>query len=624
VFDAALTRAGTVRVHTYAQLFAAARILALGRIPQGNRLAIVSNGRGPALLAADSAASHGVVLAKLSADTLASLDAILPQPSARANPIDVRGDAPPSRLAAAVETALADPNVDAVLALHVARPATGATDSARAVADVARKSAKPVFGAWLGALDRREVDAALETGAIGNFFTPENAVEAFSFVAAYRRNQAWLLEVPPPQPLPEPPDIATAERIRAAAEREGDSRLAAVDALALLGAFGIATPPFAVAETLAEAEAAARRLRFPVTLAFANDRPAASTLRPEIRNRRALAKAWAALHLEATERERTVRDGYALVRHRLPPYRDCAFTIGMAVDRVFGPVIMLRTAVATSRSAGAWALTLPPLNRRLAADLVEAACAPFPAERVDDATAIDREALARALMQVSALVCALPWVCGLHLDPVIVGDANAQVLGARIAVEPKRKPSPGYRHMAIHPYPVELVGTIELRDGTVLPVRPICPEDAELERAFVHGLSDETRYFRFFYQLHELTPAMLARFTQVDYDRELALVALATAADDREEIVGVARYIANPDHESAEFAIVIADAWQHRGVARGLMHGLIAAARRRGLTRLTGSVLRANQNMLHFTAALGFRTRDDPDDPEQVAVELAL
>jgi acetyltransferase len=215
-------------------------------------------------------------------------------------------------------------------------------------------------------------------------------------------------------------------------------------------------------------------------------------------------------------------------------------------------------------------------------------------------------------------------VCGLHLDPVIVGDATAQVLGARIAVEPKRKPSPGYRHMAIHPYPVELVGTIELRDGTVLPVRPICPEDAELERAFVHGLSDETRYFRFFYQLHELTPAMLARFTQVDYDRELALVALATAADGREEIVGVARYIANPDHESAEFAIVIADAWQHRGVARGLMQGLIAAARRRGLTRLTGSVLRANQNMLHFTAALGFRTRDDPDDAEQVAVELAL
>ncbi|HEY4138786.1 MAG TPA: GNAT family N-acetyltransferase, partial [Casimicrobiaceae bacterium] len=170
-------------------------------------------------------------------------------------------------------------------------------------------------------------------------------------------------------------------------------------------------------------------------------------------------------------------------------------------------------------------------------------------------------------------------------------------------------------------YPVDLIGTIALRDGTMLVMRPIMPEDAERERRFVQSLSDESRYFRFFYQLHELTPAMLARFTQVDYDRELALVALAP---DSESIIGVARYIVNPDHESAEFAIVVADEWQGRGVARPLMEHLIASARRRGLARLRGAVLKTNQKMLRFTKALGFNAHDDPEDHEQVVAELAL
>src|SRR2546423_5705978 len=159
--------------------------------------------------------------------------------------------------------------------------------------------------------------------------------------------------------------------------------------------------------------------------------------------------------------------------------------------------------------------------------------------------------------------------------------------------------------MAIQPYAVELIDTIVLRDGTSLAIRPIMPEDAEREREFVQSLSDESRYFRFFYQLHELTPAMLARFTQVDYDRELALVVLEPTSKG-EQIIAVARYVANPDRESAEFAIVVGDEWQNRGVARKLMERLIAAAKTRGLVRLQGAVLRTNQKMLRFTTALGF------------------
>jgi acetyltransferase len=177
--------------------------------------------------------------------------------------------------------------------------------------------------------------------------------------------------------------------------------------------------------------------------------------------------------------------------------------------------------------------------------------------------------------------------------------------------------------MAIHPYPVELIGDIALPDGTLLHVRPIRPEDAALERAFVHELSEQTRYYRFFYRLTELTPAMLARFTQVDYDRELALVAIVETSS-APRFVGVARYAATPDRTSAEFAVVVADAWQRRGVARVLMRGLIVCAKRRGFEQLVGIILRANEPMLAFVRSLGFVVEDDPEDSAQVVATLML
>ncbi|MEO5763910.1 MAG: acetate--CoA ligase family protein, partial [Casimicrobiaceae bacterium] len=540
VFDAALMRAGAVRVQTYAQLFAAARILALGRIPQGERLGIVSNGRGPAVLAADEAQLRRVIVATLAPQTAAALDGVLPPASVRANPVDVQGSAKPDTFAAAVRVTLADPGVDAVVALHVARPAIGAADSARAVAAVARESKKPVLGAWLGAVNRQEVDDALGAGGIANFYTPENAVDAFSFLAAYRRNQAWLLEVPPPQPAPDPPDLEVAERIRLTAERSQRRRLDAGELMALLAAFRIGVPPHAVVETLAEAEAAARRLRFPVRLVLESDNLVAGATR-DARTRASLARAWGDLHAARRSDARGRLTGRVIVQRLAATSGGAAVAVGVATDPSFGPVIALGPNDATRPPPG---VMLPPLNRRLALDLVAQAFATTGRGAPDAPAEAKREALALLITQVSTLVCALPWLRTLDLCPVVVVDGRAMALGARAVIDARRKPQPGYRHMAIHPYPVELVADVVLKDGSTLTMRPIRPEDADLERAFVHGLSDQSRFFRFFYQLHELTPAMLARFTQVDYDRELALVATAKDARAPESFVGVARYIA--------------------------------------------------------------------------------
>jgi acetyltransferase len=320
------------------------------------------------------------------------------------------------------------------------------------------------------------------------------------------------------------------------------------------------------------------------------------------------------------------RDTHAGVIIRKERQIEGAHDVAIAVhtDAVFGPVITFGDSGAIADSDRV--VVLPPLNERLVLDAISGT-------RTAASLRAGRETeraigpLVRILLQISSLVCALPWVRTVTLDPVRIGDGGAVIGGARVLIDPRRRfPATGYRHMAIHPYPIELVGDVTLRDGTVLHVRPIRPEDAELELAFVNGLSEQSRYYRFFYRLHELTPAMLARFTQVDYDREMALVAVDDGTPDRpmRSFAGVARYTANPDGESAEFAIVVGDAWQGRGVAGLLMLHLIDCARRRGLSRLEGAVLRANAKMRRFCEALGFVTHDDPNEPEQVMMVLDL
>ncbi len=628
VFDAAVRRAGTVRVRTYTQLFAAARILSMGRIPRGDRIAIVANGRGPALLAADSAVERGVKLAEFERATVRALDVVLPEESPRSNPVDVRGDAPPERFAAAVAATLGDPNVDAVIALHVPRPSIGATDAARAVAGVTRGASKPVLGAWLGAIDRPEAREALEAGGIANFFTPENAVEAFSFLAAYRRHQEWLLEVPPPQPDPVPPDLAAAEEVRAAAEHDGRTVLTEAQSLRLLAAFGLSTLPATTVHSVEEAKTVARHMGYPVSLEVdTSTLPPRSTFaarREHLRDARSVAKAYADLMTTAHTRYR--RDWRIGIVVRKEPGQDARneLALGVYTDPTFGPVIALGASLRDQAPGGERPLMLPPLNRRLAGDLIDTVHGRGLADVLVAGEA--RESLLRLLLQVSTLICALPWVTELEIDPLVATPQGTMLTGVRVAVDHRRANLPGYAHMAIHPYPAELVEDVRLGDETMLQVRPIRPEDAEMERAFVHGLSEQSRYFRFFYRLHELSPAMLARFTQVDYDREMALIAVVDAPDEPsgKRMVGVARFIQNPDLETAEYAIVVADDWHGRGLGGLLMRRLADAARRKGLKRLEGAVLRENVGMVKFVSALGFEVREDPFDGEQYLTVLDL
>ena len=610
VFDAALRRCGTVRVRTYTQLFAAARILAAHPRFAGERLAVLTNGGGPGVMAADSAADNGIPLAQLSEKTIALLNQRLPAQWSHGNPIDIVGDAPPQRYADATAAVLADPGVDALLAMYSPVAVTTPEAAAHAVAGAARGTGKPVIAAWLGDISPNRTRGYLEEQGLANFYTPENAVEAFSFLCAYRRNQAQLLEVPDAlsgSPPVQCPDYAAVNAIRDRALAEKRTTLTEQEAKAVLAEFGLPVARTIVVADRAAAVATAGELGYPVALKIHSPDITHKTdvggVRLNLQNADMVATAFDEMLRHVREQRPAARIEGAAVQPMLRFDHSRELLVGVATDPVFGPVISFGAGGVAVEALRDTAVALPPLNANLARELIGRTRVSRMLAQYRDVPAADRKAIAAILEGVSRVVCALPWLKEMDLNPVIAHPGGAMIADARIVIDPLRLPAqPRYGHMAIHPYPSELEGTLVLRDGSTVPVRPIRPEDAGLEKRFFEGLSEKSRYQRFLNQMAQLPPQLLARFTQLDFGREMALVALAPGG----EFIGVARYSPNADGSSAEFALTVADAWQRRGLGRALLEKLVACARAAGYAALDGTILNVNNEMLELAARLGF------------------
>ncbi|HEX4329522.1 MAG TPA: bifunctional acetate--CoA ligase family protein/GNAT family N-acetyltransferase [Burkholderiales bacterium] len=610
VFAAALRRSGVVRAESYSELFAIARLLAAGRMPKGRRLAILSNGGGPGIMAADRACDKGVPLATLSPATVAQLDAALPRHWSRANPVSLTGDVTVEGYAAALKPLLADPGIDGVLTLFAPQIVTGAAEMAQALLPLAAEARKPVLTAWLGEAEARAGREVIEQAGMPAFHYPESGVTAFAALADYTQAQALLLEVPPPLASSLPADVVSAHRLARVAAAAGRRVLHESESKQLLSWFGIATPRTVVAHSAEEAAALAAEIGYPLVLKIVstdiihksdvggvilNVRDAAS-LEREYRN--------------LLERIGTARPDARLEGVAIQPMVAKRFgrelLVGVARDPVFGQVISFGAGGVAVELLGDHAVGLPPLNPRLAEELIAGtriAALLGPYRHIPGA---DRDAIVDVLIKVSDMVCALPWLMEMDINPLLVDAAGAVALDARVVIDPDRLADDlRYSHMAIHPYPAALMRTETLRDGTQFLLRPIRPEDAAIETRFVESLSEQSRYMRFFNPIKSLSLRLLARLTQVDYDRELAL--LATQGEGAaEHIIGVVRYSPNADGVSCEFAIAIADDWHGRGLGSLLMRRLIEAARVAGYQRLTGSVLEGNSKMHSLMRRLGF------------------
>jgi len=616
-FDAALQRAGVVRVNTFSQLFAAAKILSSRYKARGNQLAIVTNGGGPGVMATDRAADLSIPLAQLSQSTIDALNKELPPTWSHGNPVDIAIDATVERYQKAVTLCLRDPNVDAVLVILTPQAMIQPSKAAQAIIEEAQQSPKPLLACWMGGAQVKEGRRLFGQAHIPDFRTPESAVEGFYYLSAYHRNQQLLLQTPGPLGRLDTPDVEGARIIIESVLAERRKVLTEMESKALLGAFRIPVVNTAIAHTPNEALVLAESIGFPVAMKInspdVSHKSDVGGVKLNITNAPGARDAFKCIMQKVKEKCPHARlDGVTVERMVHKPHGR-ELMVGVIRDPVFGPVISFGMGGTLVEVLSDIAVSLPPLNRYLANAMIDKTRAAKLLGEFRNQPPAKREALENVLLRVSEMVCELPCLQGMDINPLIIDEEGIVAVDARIIIN-YYTPSPDrYAHMAIYPYPVQWVKQWQLPDGTDVIVRPIRPEDAEIEKDFVRNLSSEARYFRFMQTLHELSPLMVVRFTQIDYDREMALVAV-TEQDGKEIEIGVARYAMNPDGESCEFALVIADEWQHRGIAQKLMTCLMEAARAKGLKIIQGEVFSNNHNMLKLMNKLGFSCVIDEDD----------
>lgn len=632
VFDAALRRAGAVRVRSFVELFSASKCLASRYRPVGKRLAVITNGGGPGVLAADWINEIGLDLGKLSAESQRKLLPGLPPLASLTDLIDLSEDATPAHYRAAIDAALADREVDGMLAIFSPKAGTDAAAAAQALADVARPIAKPLLSCWMGDASVGPARAVLAEASIPNFRTPEAAVGAFGNISAFYQNQQLLQQTPTPLSALAKPDIEGARLLIESVLAERRKVLTEMESKSLLSCFHIPITRTLLARSASEAMMIASQLGFPVALKI--DSPDISHksdvegVALNVMNGTSARDTYVEMMERVARLAPDARINGVTVQKMVRAKRGREIYVGLVTDKPFGPVIVFGAGGTMIELLNDRAMELPPLNQFLARRLIERSRVAETLGEWRGASAVDMEALENVLLRVSEMVCELPELREMDINPIIVDESGAVSVDARIVVESATQAAQGridngYQHLAIMPYPARYRREWPLQGGGVYTVRPVHPNDAQMLQALVQGLSPESRWFRFVSRFHELPPQMLSRFTLIDYDREMALVAVMTqrdvAADGRvtetERIVGVSRYITNPDQTSCEFSLVVADAFSGKGIGSRLMESIIDVARDKGLAEMDGLVLADNPDMLKLVRRLGFSVKSFPDDP---------
>jgi acetyltransferase len=627
VFDAVVRRTGVVRVNTITQLISAAQALASHVHPTGDRLAVITNGGGPGVMAADRAAELNLPLATLAPETDEKLSAALPAHWSHGNPIDLIGDAGPDRYRAAVAACLEDPGVDGIVAVLTPQAMTDPDSAAQAVVEAAAGATKPVIACWMGESSVSAARVKLRQSGLPVFGGPEVAVETFAYLAQFYRNQKALLEAPGPLLELESPDLTRARALVKAALDEGRSVLTPTESKTLLAAFRIPNAESFVATTEDEAARIADSLGYPVAMKIESQdithKSDVGGVRLGLANPQAVRDAFIGMCAGVRQRMPGARIRGVSLERMIMGASKRELMVGIVRDPVFGPAITFGAGGIAVEVLKDRQVALPPLNATLVEDMIRGTRVGRMLGQFRNLPAVDHTALERVLLRISEMACEIPELDELDINPLVADESGTVALDARVVLRHVPQQRERYAHLAIHPYPTELVSTVTLPGGEEVLLRPIRPEDAEAELEFVEGLSPQSRRLRFQSALRTLTPTMLARFTQIDYDREMALIAMAVEGG-REKEVGVARYIRLPDGVSCEYAIVVSDAWQGRGLGYALMQRLIEVARERGIRHMMGFVLAKNSGMLKMCQELGFRVASDEDDMLMRRVELQL
>ncbi len=626
VFDAAISRAGVVRAYSIAQLFSAARVLANNYVLEHDRLAIITNAGGPGVMSTDHAEDVGISMAELSESSIEALNKVLPEHWSHANPVDILGDATPERYQQALQICLQDDNIDGVLVILTPQAMTDPTRVAEYIIDGAKTTDKPVLASWTGGSRVQEGRNLFAGSRVAHFNTPEMAVDAFSFSARYSQNQKLLKQIPSPGEELAKPDVEGARLIIERVLAEGRQVLTTQEAKAILAAFHIPVTQTIKVGNAKEAIIAAETLGFPVVMkinmAQFSHKSDIGGVRLNISSAREVGHNFQEMenmiktgHPEIQQVEMTVEPMYHSHTGR-------ELMIGVIRDPVFGPAISCGLGGTMVEILQDKAVALPPLNEYMVEQMIARTKAAKYLGLFRQLPAVNHKALIDVLLNVSSMVSELPEILELDINPLIVDCEGVIAVDARIKAQISHQLIP-YSHMAIHPYPHELISRFQLSNGSDIIIRPIRPEDADMEKEFVHRLSERSKYFRFMQSLQELTPEMVVRFTQIDYDREMAFVAVSE--DDKlPNELGVGRYMMNPDGTSVEFALVVRDDCQGMGIGFRILRTLMQSAKQKGITMFEGEVLKVNKAMLSLVRKLGFSIEPIQGDDEVVRVAKDL
>lgn len=606
VYDAAIRRAGMLRVTSTEDLFDAVETLARTRPLFGDRLAILTNGGGPGVMATDALILGQGRLAELSQETLRKLDTVLPATWSRGNPVDIIGDAPTERYVQTLQILLEDAQSDAVLFIHAPTAIVESSEIAAAVAPALAKASRNVLACWMGGDAVKEARAIFARAGIPTYDTPEEAVRAFLQVVQYRRNQDLLMEVPPSRSSEFVHDREKAQAVIAGAVAEGRAMLSEPEAKAVLAAYSVPVVDTRIARTIEEAVKVAAEIGFPVALKI---------LSPDITHKSDVGGV--ALDLENPQ---AVDDAAKAMQKRLQEYRPNArlqgFTVqsmarrptaqelivGTTTDAVFGPVVLFGQGGTAVEVVADRAIGLPPLNTVLARELISRTRVSKLLAGYRDRPPADITAISRTLIQLSHLIADIPQIVELDINPLLADDHGVLALDARMRVAASA--ASGVDRFAIRPYPEELEEWISWQGRRVL-LRPIKPEDGTQHVEFFNALDPEDVRYRVFMRVRELQRPQLARLTQIDYDREMAFIATSEREPGRFETLGVARAIADPDNVSAEFAIIVRSDIKGKGLGPVLFGKLIAYCRSRGIKELVGEALMDNQRIKGLVRRFG-------------------
>ncbi|WP_173980153.1 bifunctional acetate--CoA ligase family protein/GNAT family N-acetyltransferase [Magnetospirillum sp. UT-4] len=609
VFDAAIRRAGMLRVQDIDEIFGAVETLARSRPVKGQRLAVLTNGGGIGVIAADDLSDGGGTLAELPPEVLEKLAAICPPNWSRGNPVDIVGDADGERYAKALAILLDCKAVDAVLVMYAPTAISDPDSVAEAVIKVFKERPRAnIMTCWVGSEKVAHARRLFAEAAVPTFETPRAAVQGFLHLLEYRRNQDMLMEVPASATADFVPDVAYVRRILKDALTRGDDVLTEPEAKAVLSAYGIPTIETRIAHSPAEASRIARELGRPVALKIlSHDIVHKSDVGGVVLNLDGpfeVEKAANAMleRVAATYPEARI-DGFTVQPMAVRKPGTQELIVGVATDPIFGPVILFGQGGVAVEIIGDRAVALPPLNMNLAAELVRRTQVSRLLAGYRGRPPANLEALHTALIQVSQMVVDFPEIVELDINPLRCDSGGVLALDASIKVAAV---APGTERLAIRPYPAELEECFLMNDGRHVLLRPIRPEDEPNHHVLVSRLTPEDIRFRFFGLVHELPHTEMARLTQIDYDREMAFIGELTNPDGSRETLGVVRTVTDPDNEKAEFAVVVRSDLKGSGLGKRLLTKMIEYCRSRGTGAIVGQVLKDNSRMLRFVEHLGF------------------